>query len=189
VLPLVREVALLPAPDAIRRTLWDEQVPRLMRLMKRHESMARSYLGKLLKETGDNAAILAKIITDCEAAAPADPAAWIRRHVQVATGTGPRLAPGDLGRDHKERARELDRQRAAREACDVRLASSLICQPRRMTDEHPGSEGAESTFHLARWPAREPCRHPPARNSCRTTKAAKPRRSSFSQSISTEHLP
>jgi hypothetical protein len=53
------------------------------------DAKARSLLGRLLRDCGDDAAALSLVLAECEALRPADPVAWITQAVQVrASGRG-----------------------------------------------------------------------------------------------------
>lgn len=68
------------APDA-RKVLFGEGLSRLMRLTGKPDRPARSLMGGMLRDLGDDAAGLSLILAQAEADRPADPIAWLKRAV------------------------------------------------------------------------------------------------------------
>ncbi len=86
---------VLAAPDA-RTALFREGLSRLKRLTGKPDQSARSLMGGMLRDLGDDAAGLGLILAEAEAQRPADPMAWIKRAVASrAQGYAPARRPAE----------------------------------------------------------------------------------------------
>ena len=64
-------------PLGARDELWALGVPTLRNLTGKPEGAARAFLGKMLKNLGDDAAAALAILREAESLRPIDPAAWV----------------------------------------------------------------------------------------------------------------
>lgn len=104
------------APDQ-RKRLFDEGLPKLARLTGKGPDSCRSFVGKCLKEVGDDAVVVLAAIEDAERNRVVDPSAYIARLLKsrtnapsgskviqaaddirrkIASFDGPERAPGEL---------------------------------------------------------------------------------------------
>ena len=88
------------APDA-RKVLFGEGLSRLMRLTGKPDRPARSLMGGMLRDLGDDAAGLSLILAQAEADRPADPIAWLKRAV-ASRAQGTPTSRANQGRDRRD---------------------------------------------------------------------------------------
>jgi len=99
-----------PPPDGQppldqRAELFGPGLGRLRRMTGRPDGASRAILGRLLREVGDDCALLNRLLFEAEDARPADPVAWIS--AAILSRTGRRAAPSRSGPDRDWAAREL----------------------------------------------------------------------------------
>jgi hypothetical protein len=85
-----------PAADA-REMLWKEGIPKLRGLAGWSDGRARSFLGKLLKETRDNCVRALNLINEAVDTRPVDPEAWLMKAAREGGG-GPKGRSNPEGR-------------------------------------------------------------------------------------------
>lgn len=84
-----------PLPDA-REVLWKDGLARFCRLTGKPERSARALLARLLRDGGDDCAMVSDVLRDAERDRPGDPVAWIA--ASIATRTGRRAGTGPPSR-------------------------------------------------------------------------------------------
>lgn len=87
-----------PPPDA-RTSLFSEGLARMRRLTGKSDGQCRSLLGRMLRDTADDAALVMLVLVEAEQQRPADPIAWLNRAVEWRMGgrrstTKPSIAAG-----------------------------------------------------------------------------------------------
>lgn len=82
---LPSSVAAEDSGDA-RTTLFRGGLHRLRDLTGKPDRPARGFLGRLLRDAGDDAALVGAVLAEAEDRRPADPAAWIIKAIHTRTG-------------------------------------------------------------------------------------------------------